>query len=171
MTEIKLVFVMGRTCREHLILLILTDKFCVSQPCLKTTVPAFWPVYCSSKTFVKLGSWQMCYFYFFIQMSHSEWMGLLIYLPVAVGLQYRLTCVGSSTTVTYSTMFPPPSDTTTEVITHSYQNKKHSKSGWRRYANATRLEDLQFKRDDVISLKYSQNFSLVTSIFKSWANT
>lgn len=34
-----------------------------------------------------------------------------------------LTRWGSSTTVTYSTMFPPPSDTTTEVITHSYRNK------------------------------------------------
>lgn len=36
---------------------------------------------------------------------------------------HRLTCWDSSTTVTYSTMFPPLSDTTTEVITHSYQNK------------------------------------------------
>lgn len=39
-----------------------------------------------SKTFVKLESWPTCYFYFTIQMCQSEWMGLLVYLPVAVGL-------------------------------------------------------------------------------------
>lgn len=41
-----------------------------------------------------------------------------------INKESRLTCWGSSTTVTYSTIFPPPSDTTTEVITHSFQKKK-----------------------------------------------
>lgn len=45
----------------------------------------------------------------------------------------RLTCWGSSTTVTYSTIFPPPSDTTTEVITHSCQKKSAGMSGWRKH--------------------------------------
>lgn len=55
----------------------------------------------------------------------------------------RLTCWGSSTTVTYSTMFPPPSDTTTEVITHSYQIESTHNQQRERSTNITALNYVQ----------------------------